>query len=202
MLWRAAVPVSASDIVGRIVFICTRQSTSALLASKPISFVCEIPLLWFANIRTNASFKASSLTASFPQCREAFRSMRHSCESQEVLHYSRAYHGLRPLPLSIVCGPHFQCHHVIRIPLRDQESSTATYVLVRRNCHQCFSFWYVHFPNRRGHPITDVRSRDLHEFSCLSPILSVRTAIEPSSACVRSARLSIFSSSSLHPRDC
>ncbi len=159
MLWRAAVPIDASGMVGRIVFICTRQYTSALLVSGPINFVCEIPLAVVAN----ASFKASSPTASFRQHCEAFHATHHSRKSQKVLHYSHTYHSHRPLPLSTVRGSLFQCHRVIRIALRDPELSSAKYVLVRCYCHQHFSFWYVRFPDRRGHPITDTRSRDLHE---------------------------------------
>ncbi len=159
MLWRAVVPIAASGIIGRIVFICTRQFTTALLASGPIIFVRKIT---FAEV-ANASFKASSPTASSPQCRKAFHTARHLRESQKVLHYSRAYHGHRPLLLSTIRSPLFQCCRIIRIALRDPESSSATYVLVRHNCRQCFSFWYVCFPDYRGHPITDTRSRDLHE---------------------------------------
>ncbi len=159
MLQRAAVPIAASGIVGRVIFICTCQFTSILLVSGPIIFVRKIPLAAVAN----ASFGASSPTASFPQCREAFHATRHSRESQKVLHYSHAYHSHRPLLLSTVCGPLFQCRCLIRIVLCDPESSSAAYVLVRRNCCQRFSFWYVRFPDRRGHSITDARGRDLHE---------------------------------------
>ncbi len=44
MLRRATVRIAASGIVGRIVFICTRQSTSVLIASALIIFVRKIPL--------------------------------------------------------------------------------------------------------------------------------------------------------------
>ncbi len=159
MLRRAAVPVAASGIIGRIVFICTCQFTSTLLASRPIIFARKIPLAAAAN----ASFKASSPTTSFLQRREVFRAARYSHESQKVLHYSCAYHGRCLLPLSTVRSPLFQCCRIIRIALCDPESSSAAYVLVCRNCLQRFIFWYVRFPDRRGHPITDAQSCDLYE---------------------------------------
>ncbi len=159
MLRHVTVPFTASGIVGRIIFICTRQFTSALLASGPTNFVREIPLAAVAN----ASFKASSPTASFPQRCKAFYATHHSRESQKVFHYSRVYHNRCPLPLPTVRSPLFQCRRIIRIALHDPESSSAAYVLVHCNCHQCFSFWYVRFPDRRGHSITDAQSRNLHE---------------------------------------
>ncbi len=201
MLRFTVVPIVASGIVGRIVFICTRQSTSALLASGPIIFVRKIPL---AVVRKYLRQRVFQSIFSYRVLHAASWSFpRHVSFVQEstVLHYSRAYHSLCPLPLSIVRSFLFQCRRIIRIALHDPESSAASYVLVRCNCQKSFSFWYVCFPNRRGHPITDVRSHDFYELSCPSPILSIRTAIEPSSACVRSVRLSVWSSSSLRPRD-
>ncbi len=108
MLRCAAVPVVASGIVGRIVFICTHQYSSAFQASgSTISFAKFLS----AAVR-EYPYRRVLLSVLFVLCpsrsiTKLFHAAHHlmSCESQGKFRRSHAYHGFQPLLPFIICGP-------------------------------------------------------------------------------------------------
>ncbi len=192
MLRRAAVPVTASGIVNRIVFICTRQYSSAFPASgSTISFAkflsAAVRKYLYQRVLLSVPFvpRPSRSVAKF------FRATHHltSHESQGKFCRSRAYYSFQPLLPSIVRGPFpVPPHHLQRLMRSQIRLLPCTFSHIV-TAVSAFPLWCAHFSNRRGHLVTDARSRDLRGLSCPSPVPPVCTAVNLSPVPVQSIRM-------------
>ncbi len=192
MLWRAAVPVLASGIVGRIVFICTCQYSSAFLAS---GFTISFTKFLSAAVREYPYRCAllSILLVPRPSrsIAKLFCATHHltSRESQGKFRCSCAYHGFQPLLPFIVRGffpvlPHHP-QHLTRPQIRLLLCTFSHFI----TAVNAFPLWSARFSNHRGHPVTDAWSRYLRGLSCPIPAPPVSTVVKLSPVPVWSVRM-------------
>ncbi len=116
MLRRAAVPVAASGIVGRIVFICTHQYSSVFLASgSTISFAKFLSPAVREYPYRRVLFSVLFVPRPSRSVAKLFHAMHHltSRESQGKFCHSRVYRGFQPLLPFSFAAP-FRCYRIIR----------------------------------------------------------------------------------------
>ncbi len=172
---------AASGIVGHIVFICTRQYSSAFLASgSTISFakflsavVCEYP---YRRVLLSVLFVPHPSRS----VAKLFHTAHHltSCDSQGKFRRSHVYHG----PFLVLP------HHPQRLTRPEIRLLPCTFSHVV-TAVSAFPLWHARFSDRRGHPVTDTWSRDLRGLSCPSPVSSVRMMVKLSPVPVWSIRM-------------
>ncbi len=203
MLRRAAAPVVASGIVGHIVFICTRQYSSAFLANgSTILFAKFMPAAVHKHPYRHVLLSVPFVPCPSDSVAKLFHTMHHLTlrKSQGKFRRSCPYHCFQPLLPSIVCGPFpVPPHHPKRLTRPQIRILPNTFLRVV-TAVSAFPLWRARFSDRWGHPVTDAMSHDLRRLSCSSPHPPVRTVVKLSPVSVRSIRMFRPVVEFFHPR--